>query len=87
MPYEDALEMVCDYIAAGMAYSKDEFTYMGEYEWWKNKCKNPIAMHPNTKRFVDLMLGTMAKEGNDDCLRKKRALFYYNLACGLEAVL
>lgn len=87
MPYEDALEMVCDYIAAGMAYSKDKFTYMGEYEWWKNKCKNPIAIHPNTKRFVDLMLGTMAKEGNNDCLRKNRSMFYYNLAKELEAVL
>ena len=87
MPYEDALEMVCDYIAAGQAYMKDKFTYVGEYEWWKNKCKNPIAMHKNTKRFVDLMLGTMAQEGNNDCLRRKRALFYYNLAKGLEAVL
>lgn len=87
MPYKDALEMVCDYIAAGQAYMKNGFTYDAEYDWWKGKCKNPLAMHSNTKRFIDLMLGTMAQEGNNDCLRKKRSQFYYSLAKGLEAVL
>lgn len=80
MPYEDAIELVCDYIAAGQAYQKKEFTYKGEYEWWQNKCKNPIAMHPQTKRFVELMLKTMANEENNDCLRKPRAKYYYKVA-------
>ena len=31
MPYKDALEMICDYVAAGQAYQKKEFTYKGEY--------------------------------------------------------
>ena len=80
MPFDDALELVCDYIAAGQAYMKKNFTYKGEYEWWKNKCKNPIAMHPNTKRFVELMLKTMSNEDCNDCLRKKRAKYYYRIS-------
>lgn len=79
MPYKDALELVCDYIAAGQAYQKKNFTYKGEYEWWQNKCKNPIAMHPQTKRFVELMLKTMANEESNDCLRKARAKYYYKI--------
>ena len=80
MPYKDNLEMICDYIGAGQAYLKDKFTYSSEYEWWKIKSSNPIAMHPDTKRFVELMLKTMANEGNSDCLRPKRAKYYYSIS-------
>ena len=80
MPYKDALEMICDYIAAGQAYQKKEFTYKGEYEWWQNKSKGSIAMHPDTKRFVDIMLRTMANEENNDCLRPIRAKHFYNIS-------
>ena len=79
MPYKDALEMICDYIAAGQAYQKKEFTYKGEYEWWKTKPQN-IAMHSDTKRFVDIMLKTMANEESNDCLRPKRAKYYYKIS-------
>lgn len=85
MSYKDATELVCDYIAAGMAYQKKNFTYEGEYEWWKNKCKNPIAMHPDTKRYVDIMLKTMAREGSNDCLRPKRAKYFYKISSIAEA--
>ena len=87
MPFKDALELVCDYIAAGQAYQKDEFSYTGELKWWKAKSKNKIAMHPQTKRFVDIMLKTMADEESNDCLRRKRARYLYNVAEALGEVL
>lgn len=77
MPFLDAVELICDYIAAGQAYQKKNFTYKGEYEWWINKSKNPLAMHPNTKRFIDIMLKVMSLEENNDCLRRVRAMYYY----------
>lgn len=80
MPYKDAVEMVCDYIAAGQAYQKKNFTYAGEYTWWQNKSKNKIAMHPDTKRFVDIMLKTMMNEENNDCLRPTRAKYFYKIS-------
>lgn len=84
MPFEDALEMICDFLGAGHAYSKKNFTYQSEYEWWQNKKKNPLAMHPQTKAFVEIMLKQMLIENSNDCLRKQRAKFYYDLTSALE---
>lgn len=80
MPFEDALELVCDFLGAGSAYMKENFSYEAEYKWWLNKKKGSIAMHPHTIAFVNIMLYTMHKENSCDCLRKKRAKFYYNLS-------
>ena len=68
MPYEDALELVCDYLGAGMAYMKDKFTYKGELEWWMAKAKKPLAMHPAIKMFVTSMLFYFAADGNNKAL-------------------
>lgn len=83
MPYPDALEMVCDYLAAGKAYMKKNFTYKAEYEWWQKKIEKPIAMHSNTKNYVDMMLKTMAKEENNDVLKPYRSYDIYYMTCGL----
>lgn len=80
MPFKDALELVCDYIGAGMAYGKDNFTYQGEYEWWRKKCSKPIAMHPQTRLFVEMMLKNMADHGNNECLHRSRAIKIYDKA-------
>ena len=78
MPFKYALEMVCDYLGAGHAYSGKDFTLQGELKWWENKKKNPIAMHENTFNFVDEMMKILAKENSLDVLRKERALKIYN---------
>lgn len=62
MPPEDATELICDYLAAGKVYNGKNFTFTGEYAWWLNKVSKPIAMHPQTKCFVYLMLKNMAKQ-------------------------
>ena len=84
MPYKYALEMVCDYLGAGQAYygvkRLNKTFYKDEYAWWKIKKSNPLAMNLHTKLFIELMLSTMAKEGNNDCLRQVRSIFYYKLA-------
>ena len=76
MPYKDALELVCDYISAGMAYGKKNFTYQREYEWWQKKISKPIAMHPQTKIFVDMMLKEMARENSNDVLKYGKQIYY-----------
>ena len=79
MPFEDALELICDYLAAGRAYGSN-FTYSGEYQWWKSKTANPIAMHPQTKLFVEYMLSDMAKEESSRCLHPFSASRKYHFA-------
>ena len=71
IPYKYAIEMICDYLAAGKAYMKEDFTYQAELEWWRGKTKNPIAMHDDTFMFVNAMMVRMARENSCKCLKKK----------------
>ena len=72
MPPECAIEMLCDYLGAGRAYSGDLFSYADELKWWKNKSQNPLAMHPVTKMFISFKLTKIAKaEASEDFNLKK----------------
>ena len=79
MPYKYAIEQVCDYIGAGRAYMGDNFSYKAEYEWWKNRIKNPIKMHPQTLSFTESMLKTMAEENSSNVLCYTRSHEIYVL--------
>ena len=48
MPRKYALELVCDYLAAGRTYNKD-FTYGSEYNWWIKFLSSPRAIHPKPR--------------------------------------
>lgn len=52
MPYEPAVEMLCDFLGAGRAYSGKNFTYTGELKWFINKINTNPAMHPDTIKFI-----------------------------------
>lgn len=80
MPFRYALELVCDYIAAGKAYTGESFTYQKEYEWWLDKLHKPVAMHKQTKLFITYMLKGMAKCNSNKLLKQKYARKIYKLA-------
>ncbi len=78
MPYRYAMELICDYLAAGKVYMKDKFTYQAEYDWWKVKrCKN-ISMHKHTELFIEEMLSKMAIRDNCVFLRKDLSKIIYD---------
>ena len=80
MPFEYAVELLCDYLGAGRAYMGNNFTYESEYQWWKNKIKNPIAMHPMIMCFVDQVLFSLAYCTNEkEFLNKKYLYSIYKL--------
>lgn len=56
MPFEDACELICDYIGAGEAYMGKNFSFEAEYFWWQKKKESCKLMHPHTKQFVDDVL-------------------------------
>ena len=62
MPYKYAVELICDYLAAGRAYMGKNFTYKKEYEWWKNKQTDTLAMHPAIQTFVELVLSDLMEK-------------------------
>lgn len=59
MPYEFAVEMLCDYIGAGQAYEEKNWTPGRQYMWWIHKRHN-VLMHPAIKDFITTVLGEMA---------------------------
>lgn len=57
MPYDDVIELICDYIAAGRTYLKNDFSYADEYEWWMNKLKNEHpAINKETANIITFIL-------------------------------
>lgn len=73
MPLRYALELVCDYLGAGEAYMGKDFTFEKEYEWWCDKKSKPIAMHPQTIKFVETILGELARTGDASILEMRNA--------------
>ena len=56
MPKKYEVEMLCDFLGAGRAYSQNKkvpFTYDSELIWWKNKTSHGIKMHPDTKKHIN----------------------------------
>lgn len=76
MPYEYALESICDTIAASRAYNGKKFSYEVLYKWWLRSQKYfPPTMHPQTKRFAGMMYEAMRADGNCSALRRAREIF------------
>lgn len=63
MPWKYALEMLCDYLGAGMAYKRGDFTIENEIEWWEHK-KQFAKMHPDTKLLFDICFKYMINTKN-----------------------
>jgi hypothetical protein len=80
MPYRHAMGMVCDYIGAGKAYEKDNWTTASPMKYWKNKRKT-AKVHPVIKKFMDKIFYLYAHHG-DNLLRNHRATMrIYNRCC------
>lgn len=62
MPYKYAVELICDYLAAGRTYMGKNFTYKKEYEWWLNKKTDTLTMHPVIQDFVELVLSDLMEK-------------------------
>lgn len=51
MPYKYAVEMLCDYVGAGRAYNKKNFSWLKELKWWLSVCDRR-SMHPAIRFFI-----------------------------------
>lgn len=60
IPNKYLTEMLCDFLGAGRAYYGKSFTYQKEYDWWQERKKKPLAMHPDTIKFIDEWLTLFA---------------------------
>ena len=69
MPYRYAVEMLCDFLAAGKAYGREAFTFRSEYEWWQRKKQNGVAMTEHMKACVEAVLGALAETEDTNLLK------------------
>ena len=62
IPQKYVLEMFCDWLGAGIAYSGglDNFSIDSELNWWYNKRKVAV-LHKNTLAKLDKMFKNLAK--------------------------
>ena len=60
MPKNDFVEMVCDFLAAGRAYSGDAFSYSNEYKWWLHERDHGSrAMPERNKIMLDIIFSDL----------------------------
>ena len=65
MPMKDFVEMVCDFLAAGRAYSGDMFSYSAERDWWLHERDNGAsAMNPKNKQMLDIIFSDLEYASN-----------------------
>ena len=76
MPFKDAAELICDYLGAGQAYMKKNFSYEKEYNWWQKKKKNLGLIHNQTKIFIDIVFEEL-KENSDKNNKILKNLYKY----------
>ena len=66
MPFKYVLEMFCDFLGAGVAYSKDKkLNIESELKWWENRKKNGIALHEDTLRLMNDFMSYLKLYGED----------------------
>jgi hypothetical protein len=65
IPKKYVIEMFCDFLGAGIAYSGglDKFSIDSELEWWYNKRK-VVIMHDKTKAQLDKMFENLSELDN-----------------------
>lgn len=80
MPYPYAAEMICDKIAAGMAYKGKDFTKEYELQYWERERKK-ARVNPKIADFITAVLTQVAEQGIDKTLTKKNIKQFYEKYC------
>lgn len=56
MPYDRVIEMFCDFVGAGKAYSKEKWTKETPWNYWIKSCEGQRAMHPVSEYLLKKLL-------------------------------
>lgn len=84
IPYKYVIEMICDFVAAGMTYSKEAWTQEEPLRYF-DKVRKGRHFHPETERLICLYLTEIAKRGVDRaCELAKNKFYNYCSNCGVD---
>ena len=62
IPYQYVVEMICDWIGAGMTYSKDKWTQKAPLTYYK-KVRHGWHIHPETDALIIMFLECISEKG------------------------
>lgn len=65
MPYDYVIEMFCDFVGAGKAYSKEKWTQQTPWDYWQKNCEGKRAMHPTSENLIKKLLVALKDLGLD----------------------
>ena len=83
MPYKYVVESICDRIAAGKTYKKEEFNQTQPLKYWyANLGFTPI--HKQTSEFFEHVLTDLSIHGEKYILNKEYMKTTYNKICGVQ---
>lgn len=80
MPYEYAVEMVCDELGAGIVYNGDKWTKKTQLDYYMDKERQNL-IHPQTDKFMIAALTEVSINGIDKTLTKKNMKNLYEKYC------
>ena len=66
MPYNRVIEMLCDFVGAGKAYSKEAWTVHTPLDYWKKNCEGKRAMHKDSEKLLVTLLTQLDKSDSLD---------------------
>ena len=75
MPYQYALEMCCDMLAAGKVYLGDKWTPQYPMEYW-TKQRSIRKLHPAIRDFQDKFFEALRDEGFEGITKEKTKQMY-----------
>lgn len=82
IPYQYAVEMICDKLAAGMIYQGKNWTKEYQLSYWENEReKQRNRINPKTEAFITAVLTKVAEDGIDKTLTKKNIRKFYEKYC------
>lgn len=78
IPYEYVVEMICDWLGAGIVYSKQKPNYLKGYSEpldYYNKCKDHRIFHPETQKLIEYFLSVIKEKGITEFCKQTQDLY------------
>lgn len=63
MPYKYVIEMFCDFVGAGKAYSGEQWTEDAPWDYYQKACEGKRLMHPHSEALLKVLLWNLKKLG------------------------
>lgn len=81
IPYKYVIEAICDWIGAGRAYNKGNFTWSEPYEYYRDRTRvneeiSSKIFHPKTRYLFDTILIDIKDKGIDKVIKYHKSGIY-----------